>query len=195
MNSPQDELLYRDLTREDDVGLVLRGLLHIEYQLIEIANAVLPFGERCAWGKFPYQVKVEFAFACGLPREVRSVLLKLGNARDQGKDMVAASDFVRSDFQSLGLSTSDKRIDNLVLALIPGNAAFAFERKDLKPVTIRYAAAGICAIQVAGDRNPSHVVALVDSAAKCQNMLKPELRENVLASCVAAEISNLESGK
>jgi hypothetical protein len=121
--------------------------------------------------------------------------LELANARDQGKDMVAASDFVRSDFQSLGLSTSDKRIDNLVLALIPGNAAFAFERKDLKPVTIRYAAAGICAIQVAGDRNPSHVVALVDSAAKCQNMLKPELRENVLASCVAAEISNLESGK
>ena len=82
MNSPQDELLYRDLTREDDVGLVLRGLLHIEYQLIEIANAVLPFGERCAWGKFPYQVKVEFAFACGLPREVRSVLLKLGKLRN-----------------------------------------------------------------------------------------------------------------
>lgn len=82
MTSPQDELLYRDLTREDDVGLVLRGLLHIEYQLIEIANAVLPFGTRAEWGKFTYHLKVELAYACGLPQEVRSMLLKLGKLRN-----------------------------------------------------------------------------------------------------------------
>ena len=82
MSSPQDERLYRDLTREDDVGLVLRGLLHIENQLIDIANATLPFGERCDWGKFTYHVKVELAYACGLPQEVRSTLLKLGKLRN-----------------------------------------------------------------------------------------------------------------
>lgn len=82
MNSPQDELLYRDLMREDDVGLVLRGLLHIEHQLIDIANAALPFGERCEWGKFAYHLKVELAYSCGLPLEVRSTLLKLGKLRN-----------------------------------------------------------------------------------------------------------------
>lgn len=116
--------------------------------------------------------------------------MELANAREQGKDVAAASDYVRSNFQSLGLSTPDKRINDTILALIPSNAALVYQRKDLKPVAIRYAAAGVCAIQTAGDRNPSHIVAIVDSAANCQNM-----RENVLISCVAAEISNIESGK
>jgi hypothetical protein len=116
--------------------------------------------------------------------------MELASAREQGKDMVEASDYVRSYFLSLGLNTSDKRVDDIVLALIPSNAALVYQRKDLKPIAIRYAAAGVCAIQVAGDRNPAHIVAVVDSAANCQNM-----RENVLISCVAAEISNIESRK
>jgi hypothetical protein len=82
VSSSQDELLYRDLTREDDVGLVLRGLLHIEHQLIDIANAVLPLGERCEWDKFAYHLKVELAYSCGLPQDVRGALLKLGKLRN-----------------------------------------------------------------------------------------------------------------
>lgn len=82
MSTSQDELFYSDLEREDDVGLVLRGQLHIEHQLIEIANAVLPYGKRCEWGKFAYRAKVELAHACGLSEDVRCVLLKLGNLRN-----------------------------------------------------------------------------------------------------------------
>ena len=82
MSASQDQLLYQDLTREDDVGLVLRGQLHIEHQLMAVAEAILPFGERCDWGKFTYRSKVELAYACGLPQDVRSILLKLGNLRN-----------------------------------------------------------------------------------------------------------------
>jgi hypothetical protein len=116
--------------------------------------------------------------------------MALASARDEGEDMVGASDYVRSNFQSLGLETSDKRVNDIVLALIPSNATLAYQRKDLKPIAIRYAAAGVCAIQVAGDRNPANIVAIVNSAGNCQNM-----RENALISCVAAEISNIESRK
>ncbi|MGH9439417.1 MAG: hypothetical protein ACRD22_16380 [Terriglobia bacterium] len=83
MSTTQDELFYSDLEREDDVGLVLRGQLHIEHQLMAIANAVLPFADRCKWGKFAYRSKVELAYACGLPQDVRCVLLKLGNLRNE----------------------------------------------------------------------------------------------------------------
>ena len=82
MSSADDLLLYQDLTREDDVGLVLRGHLHIEHQLMEIACTVLPFADRCDWGVFSYRTKVELAYACGLPQDARDVLLKLGKLRN-----------------------------------------------------------------------------------------------------------------
>lgn len=121
--------------------------------------------------------------------------LELANARDQGKDLDAASNYVRSNIQSLGLSTADKRINDLILAMLPENAKLVFQRKDLKPLTLQYATAGVCALKVMGDRKPNHVEAIVESAAGCQNMLLPELRENVLAACVAAEVSNLAAEK
>jgi hypothetical protein len=117
--------------------------------------------------------------------------LELANARDRGIDIATASDYVRNNLQSLGLSTPDERINHIVLVLIPGNAALAYQRKDLKPVTIRYAAAGVCAIQSTGDRNPNHIVAIVDGAAKCQSSLEPGLDERALISCIAAEVTNI----
>lgn len=89
--SKDDQLLYNDLTREDDVGLVLRGHLHIEYQLMEIACAVLPFGNRCDWNKFSYRTKIELAYACGLPRDACDVLVKLGTLRNDFAHKLDAS--------------------------------------------------------------------------------------------------------
>jgi hypothetical protein len=37
------------LQREDDIGLVIRGHLHVERQLIELASSILPFAARCDW--------------------------------------------------------------------------------------------------------------------------------------------------
>ena len=91
MSFEDDLSLYRDLTREDDVGLVLRGHLHIEHQLMEIARVVLPYGDRCNWGAFSYRTKVELAYACGLPDDVRQTLLKLGTLRNDFAHKLGAS--------------------------------------------------------------------------------------------------------
>lgn len=56
-----DRQFRDDLQREDDVGLVLRGHLHVEHQLIELASVLLPFAARCDWGRISYRTKVEFA--------------------------------------------------------------------------------------------------------------------------------------
>ena len=71
-----------DLQREDDVGLVLRGHLHVEHQLIELASAFLPFGARCDWGKISYRAKVEFAYGCALPEDLKDLLERLGSIRN-----------------------------------------------------------------------------------------------------------------
>jgi hypothetical protein len=74
--------VYDDLTREDDVGLVLLGHLHIEHELVELFCAALPLGGRCDWSKVPYRAKVELAYACGLPIDVKQLLEKIGSLRN-----------------------------------------------------------------------------------------------------------------
>jgi hypothetical protein len=77
-----DQQFMADLQREDDVGLVLRGHLHVEHQLIEIASVLLPFAARCDWGKISYRAKVEFAYGCGLPEDLKDLLERLGAIRN-----------------------------------------------------------------------------------------------------------------
>lgn len=72
-----------DLQREDDVGLVLRGHLHVEHQLIELASMHLPFAGRCDWGRISYRAKVELAHGCGLPEDLQKLLIRLGALRNR----------------------------------------------------------------------------------------------------------------
>jgi hypothetical protein len=80
--SDTDQQFMADLQREDDVGLVLRGHLHVEHQLIELASVLLPFAARCDWGKISYRAKVEFAYGCGLPEDLKDLLERLGSIRN-----------------------------------------------------------------------------------------------------------------
>ncbi len=77
-----DRQFRDDLQREDDVGLVLRGHLHVEHQLIELASVLLPFAARCDWGRISYRAKVEFAHGCGLPEDLKDLLERLGSIRN-----------------------------------------------------------------------------------------------------------------
>ena len=77
-----DSKFFQDLQREDDVGLVLLGHIHIEHQLIELISAVLPFPERCDWQKINYATKVTFAHSCGLPERLKEPLTKIGRLRN-----------------------------------------------------------------------------------------------------------------
>lgn len=71
-----------DLQCEDDVGLVLRGHLHIEHELIALASVPLPFAERCDWVRIGYRAKVEFAYGCGMPDDLKNLLERLGSIRN-----------------------------------------------------------------------------------------------------------------
>lgn len=77
-----DQKFMADLQREDDIGLVLRGHSHVEHQLIELASAFLPFGARCDWGNISYRAKVEFAYGCALPEDLKDLLERLGAIRN-----------------------------------------------------------------------------------------------------------------
>jgi hypothetical protein len=82
---------FADLRREDDVGLVLRGHLHVEHQLIELASMRLPFAGRCDWGSISYRAKVELAYGCGLPEDLKYLLVRLGSMRNDFAHALDAS--------------------------------------------------------------------------------------------------------
>jgi hypothetical protein len=99
-----DKQFMADLQREDDVGLVLRGHLHVEHQLIELASMCLPFTARCDWGKISYRAKVELACGCGVPEDLKGLLIRLG--------------VMRNDFaHALDASVSKQSVLNLYNAL------------------------------------------------------------------------------
>ena len=104
-----DTKFIQDLQREDDVGLVLLGHIHIEHQLIELISEVLPFPERCDWQKINYATKVAMAHSCGLPERLRDSLRKIGKLRNDFAHNLDAS-ISKADVLSLynGLPEFDR---------------------------------------------------------------------------------------
>ncbi|MGH8157443.1 MAG: hypothetical protein ACREPQ_04945 [Rhodanobacter sp.] len=78
-----DSQFIEDLQREDDLGLVVRGHLHIEHQLIELTAARLPFASRVDWNEIPFRTKLEIAYACGLPEDRKKLILSLNSLRNE----------------------------------------------------------------------------------------------------------------
>ena len=77
-----DKILFNELVKEDNVGLVLRGHLHVEHQLTKYIAEQLPYPERVDWGKIDFMGKVELALACGLDVDIRPGLERLENLRN-----------------------------------------------------------------------------------------------------------------
>jgi hypothetical protein len=86
-----EQQFIADLQREGDVGLVLRGHLRVEHQLIELISVLLPFGSRCDWGKVSYRAKVELAYGCGLPADLKDLLEHIGSVRNDFAHTLTAS--------------------------------------------------------------------------------------------------------
>jgi hypothetical protein len=78
-----DSQFIADLQREDDLGLVVRGHLHIEHQLIELAAARLPFASRIDWNEISFRAKLEIAYACGLPEDRKKLISSLNSLRNK----------------------------------------------------------------------------------------------------------------
>lgn len=72
----------RDLTSEDDIGLIVKAHLHIEHKLMEFVELHMPFKERCDWQRISYAGKVELALAFGLRKELQKPLMKVGKLRN-----------------------------------------------------------------------------------------------------------------
>ncbi len=154
-----DKILFSELVEEDNVGLVLRGHLHVEHQLTKYISEQLPFPERVDWGKIDFIGKVELALACGLDVDIRPGLERLESLRNKFAhrfDALIESDWVlvaynglpraikleiEAAYKALGkrmtrtTSTLDTR-DLLVLMFISVantiDAAVAILRKSLK---------------------------------------------------------------
>ena len=90
-----DSQFLLDLQREDDLGLVIRGHLHIEHQLIEIAIASLPFASRVDWNEVSFRTKLDIASACGLPEDRKRLILQLNTLRNEFAHQLSAS--IRKD--------------------------------------------------------------------------------------------------
>lgn len=78
----KEKLLFDRFSNEDNVGLVLRGLLHVEHQLIKFISSQLRYPERVDWSKIDYTGKVELALSCGLSVDIRPPLEYLESLRN-----------------------------------------------------------------------------------------------------------------
>lgn len=76
------KIQFDQFANEDNVGLVLRGLLHVEHQLIKFISCELPHPERVDWSKIDYTGKVELALSCGLNVDIRPPLEYLESLRN-----------------------------------------------------------------------------------------------------------------
>lgn len=130
-----DDQFISDLQREDDLGLVVRGHLHIEHQLVEVSSARLPFASRIDWSEISFRAKVEIAYACGLPEDRKSLILKLNKLRNEVAHRLSAS-IDRHEVVDIYNSLSDEiRLtikgmhSHMGLGTFPGPAAL--ESRDL----------------------------------------------------------------
>jgi hypothetical protein len=82
MSSDVDKLFFDDLTREDDLGLVVKAHLHIEHQLAEFIQLSMPSRERCDWTRVGFAAKLEIALGLGLPDQLRKPLEAVGKLRN-----------------------------------------------------------------------------------------------------------------
>jgi hypothetical protein len=86
-----DQKFLDDLQREDDIGFILRGHIHVESQLIELLKEFFPFPEHCDFEKLNYRSKVEIACAAGLTHEIKNFLYCIGSIRNKFAHRVDSS--------------------------------------------------------------------------------------------------------
>jgi hypothetical protein len=73
--------LAQAVVGEDELGVVVRAHIHIEYELEQFLIAALPRPEEM--GRLEYATRVRLALAAGLNRSLRSPLNSLGSMRNK----------------------------------------------------------------------------------------------------------------
>jgi len=78
---PTDEEFLKALVGEDELGVVVRAHLYIEYELGRFLCAALPIPNEL--GRLEYSVRVRLALACGLRADLKGPLNALGALRNR----------------------------------------------------------------------------------------------------------------
>jgi hypothetical protein len=92
-----DEFI-RHLRSEDDLGLVVRAHIHIEYELNQFIKICLPNHEEL--GRMEYSGRVRLALACGLRSSLKRPLKAIGK--------------LRNDFaHQLGTTITEERVNTI----------------------------------------------------------------------------------
>jgi len=81
-SSDLDKLFFDDLTREDDLGLVVKAHLHIEHQLAEFISGFMKARSNCDWSRVGFTAKLEVALGLGLPLHLRKPIEAVGKLRN-----------------------------------------------------------------------------------------------------------------
>ena len=83
---------------EDDLGLVVRGHIHVEHELREFIKVAIPKPDEL--GRMEYSGRVRLALACGLRSNLKAPLNAVGK--------------LRNDFaHQLGMNLTAERVDNI----------------------------------------------------------------------------------
>jgi hypothetical protein len=82
MPTDLDQQFFNDLTREDDLGLVVKAHLHIEHQLADFIQTAMSSPDKCDWTRVGFAAKLEIALGLGLPEHMRKPLEAVGKLRN-----------------------------------------------------------------------------------------------------------------
>lgn len=78
----RDRAFYSAIEAEDDLGLVIRGQIHIENELHEFIMAVAPRPDHVKFGDMEYSAKIRLALVLGLSTDLSRALSAIGSLRN-----------------------------------------------------------------------------------------------------------------
>ena len=118
---------FRALRNEDELGMIVRAHIVLEYELEQFTAAILPVPTEL--GKMEYSAKLRLAFACGLRTDVKGPLRALGALRNKFAHRIGTT-ISESDADAFLASFGPKAREGIDFT--NARAAEIPEMKDLK---------------------------------------------------------------
>lgn len=78
-----EESFKKVLMNEDDLGIVIRTHLHVEYEINQLLKVLVPVSEELDLDNLSYSQKVKILFIMGLRIDFKAMLISLGKLRNK----------------------------------------------------------------------------------------------------------------
>lgn len=116
----RDAEFYKALQNEDDLGLVVRGQIHIEHELQQMVLAIAPQPEQAKFNAMTFTQTLRVALILGLSPEFESALSAVGRLRNRFAHRLGfqltekeASEFYAA-IGSVAKEVTEKAYENLI---------------------------------------------------------------------------------